>query len=189
MVPILFTSITKDRSQVDLDNPEYALRYVLAVAENISFKVTQILQAYYHQIRLTGFFLPVNRIVFFLLYSFFKTKHMKKILLLGTIATAVIIFSNCSASKKAAAVPKSTYDGSVQTLIMTSCVPCHVPSKGGNKKSYDNYTNVKTDIDEILRRIQLNPGEKGYMPFKKPKLSDSAIAVFKIWKADGLLEH
>ena len=74
MVPILFTSITKDRSQVDLDNPEYALRYVLAVAENISFKVTQILQAYYHQIRLTGFFFAGKSVCFFSIIFIFQNQ-------------------------------------------------------------------------------------------------------------------
>jgi hypothetical protein len=35
----------------------------------------------------------------------------------------------------------------------------------------------------------LNPGERGFMPFKKTaKLSDSTIAVFKQWKEDGLGE-
>jgi hypothetical protein len=50
------------------------------------------------------------------------------------------------------------------------------------------YANVKTDIDEMIRRIELNPTDKGFMPFKKAKLHDSTIAVFKKWRADGLLE-
>jgi hypothetical protein len=71
---------------------------------------------------------------------------------------------------------------------MNNCTPCHIPSKGGNKKPYDVYANVKTDIDEMIRRIELNPTDKGFMPFKKAKLHDSTIAVFKKWRADGLLE-
>ena len=51
-----------------------------------------------------------------------------------------------------------------------------------------NYQNVKTDIDEIIRRIQLNPGERGFMPMKHPKLSDSSIAIFINWRNDGLIE-
>lgn len=113
---------------------------------------------------------------------------MKKALLIITIATAVTIFSNCSSTKKVAAAPKSTYESNIQTTVMNNCSPCHIPSKGGNKKPYDNYANVKSDIDEILRRIQLNPTDRGYMPFKRAKLSDSTIMVFKQWKEDGLLE-
>ena len=89
----------------------------------------------------------------------------------------------------ATAVPKLTYENNLQIVIMANCVPCHIPAKGGNKKPYDNYANVKTDIDEMIRRIELNPGDRAFMPFRKEaKLSDSTIAVFKQWRDDGLLE-
>ncbi|HEX7903811.1 MAG TPA: cytochrome c [Chitinophagaceae bacterium] len=113
---------------------------------------------------------------------------MKKTIILSAMAIAVLIFSNCSSSKKAAGVPKLTYESSIQTVVMANCSPCHIPAKGGNKKPYDNFTNVQKDIDEMIRRIELNPGEKGYMPFKRAKLSDSTIAIFKQWRTDGLLE-
>jgi hypothetical protein len=110
----------------------------------------------------------------------------------GVIITLLIyafIFSNCGTAKKATAeAPKITYESSIQPLISSNCTPCHIPSKGGNKKAYDNFANVKTDIDEMIRRIQLNPGDKGFMPFKHAKLSDSVIAVFKQFRADGVRE-
>jgi len=116
---------------------------------------------------------------------------MKKYFILTVIVIATLVFSNCNPSKKLAAeIPKTTYANDVSLVIMNSCAPCHIPAKGGNKKPYDNFANVKTDIDEIIRRIQLNPGERGFMPFKKTaKLSDSTIAVFKKWKEDGLLSN
>lgn len=114
---------------------------------------------------------------------------MKKFFVLSIIVIATMVLSNCSSTKKIAAVPKSTYSTDLSMLIMKNCVPCHVPAKGGNKKPYDNFANVKTDIDEIIRRIELNPGERGFMPFKKTaKLNDSTITAFKKWRADGLLE-
>ncbi len=115
---------------------------------------------------------------------------MKKFFLLAVLGTAVLFFSNCGASKKAAsAPPKLTYETNLQAVIQANCTPCHIPSKGGNKRPYDNYANVKTDIDEMIKRIDMNPGDRGFMPFRKPaKLSDSTINVFKQWKADGLLE-
>ncbi len=116
---------------------------------------------------------------------------MKKYFVLTGIAIIAIIFSNCNSAKKTAAteVPRSTYSTNVSTVIMSSCAPCHVPAKGGNKKPYDNFANVKTDIDEIIRRIEMNPGERGFMSFKKTaKLSDSVIMVFKKWRDDGMLE-
>ena len=93
---------------------------------------------------------------------------MKKILILAGIMASAFVFTQCTPAKKVATstpVPKTTYTANVSTVIMTSCTPCHIPAKGGNKKAYDNYANVKTDIDEIIRRIELNPGEKGFMPF------------------------
>ena len=116
---------------------------------------------------------------------------MKKYILIALVSVTAFIFANCGSSKKATAtvIPKLNYETNMQEVIVSNCSPCHIPSKGGFKRSYDNFANVKTDIDEMIRRIELNPGEKGFMPFKKnAKLSDSTIAVFKQWKADGLLE-
>ncbi len=116
---------------------------------------------------------------------------MKKYVVLTCMAITTITFSNCNSAKKTAGTPvvKSTYANDVSTVVMNNCVPCHIPAKGGNKKPYDNFANVKTDIDEVIRRIELNPGERGFMPFKKTaKLSDSVILVFKKWRDDGLLE-
>jgi len=117
---------------------------------------------------------------------------MKKYFVLAGITIVAIVFSNCHTAKKATTmeVPKSTYAANVSTVIMNNCAPCHIPAKGGNKRPYDNFTNVKADIDEMIRRVELNPGERGFMPFKKSvKLSDSTIAVFKKWKDDGMLEN
>lgn len=120
---------------------------------------------------------------------------MKKYFILTACAIAALVFSYCSGSKKAkaSATPpapaKLVYENNIQTLIVGNCSPCHIPAKGGNKKAYDNYANVKADIDEIIRRIELEPTARGFMPFRKPnKLSDSTIIAFKQWKADGLLE-
>jgi hypothetical protein len=112
---------------------------------------------------------------------------MKKFFLATGIVTMITVFS-CNTAKKITGEPKLTYSNNVSAMITTHCTPCHIPAKGGNKKAYDNYANVKTDIDEIIRRINLNPGDRGFMPFKHPKLSDSVIAVFTKWKADGMIE-
>ena len=116
---------------------------------------------------------------------------MKKIFVFAGIAILSITLTYCSASKKAAkAAPKTTYAGAVSSVIVEKCSPCHIPSKGGNKKAYDNYANVKADIDEIIKRIELNPTDRGFMPFKKPqKLGADTIAVFKKFKEDGMLEN
>lgn len=114
---------------------------------------------------------------------------MKKYLVIACLLATAVIFYNCHGAKKAtSSVPASTYETSIKTVVAANCSPCHIPSKGGNKKAYDIYANAKSDIDEMIRRIELNPGDKGFMPFKHPKLSDSVINVFKQWRTDGLLE-
>lgn len=118
---------------------------------------------------------------------------MKKVFFASALCLAAFVLSNCGPSKKATAgtdpLPKMSYESNLQAVIMDKCAPCHIPSKGGNKKAYDTYASVKTDIDEIIRRIELNPTDRGFMPFKKTaKLSDSTINLFKQWRADGLLE-
>jgi hypothetical protein len=107
------------------------------------------------------------------------------------IATAMI-FYNCHSSKKATSSKpprKLNYESDLKTVIMANCSPCHIPAKGGNKKPYDNFANVNKDIDEMIRRMELNPTDRGFMPFRRPaKLSDSTINVFKQWKTDGMME-
>jgi len=115
---------------------------------------------------------------------------MKKIYVFAGMAILALGLTYCSSSKKTAAVPKTTYASALAPIIAEKCSPCHIPSKGGNKKPYDNYANVKADIDSIIRRIELNPTDKGFMPFKKSqKLAADTIAVFKKFKEDGSLEN
>jgi cytochrome c553 len=113
---------------------------------------------------------------------------MKKLgVILSLMATMALVY--CGSSKNAASkkVAKVTYQHDVQPIIVGSCSPCHIPTKG-NKKPYDTYTAVKSDVDEILTRVQKNPGEKGFMPSRHDKLSDSTIQVIALWKKTGLLE-
>ena len=115
---------------------------------------------------------------------------MKKFLILAGVMTTVILFSNCHSAKKASAeivAPKTTYQNSIQSLVVNNCSPCHIPSKGGNKKPLDTYDAAKANIDDMIHRIELNPTDRGFMPFKHAKLSDSTIAVFKQWRDNGML--
>ncbi|MCW3088486.1 MAG: cytochrome c [Sediminibacterium sp.] len=113
---------------------------------------------------------------------------MKKTLVLSSLVVVALAFSYCSSSRKAATTKHViTYEANVAPIVMANCAPCHFPDKGGKKKALDNYNGVTAQVDEVLRRIQLNPTDRGFMPDRHPKLADSTIAVFKQWKADGLL--
>lgn len=116
---------------------------------------------------------------------------MKKIYIVLILALALpFAFQFCSPTKKsrnAIAAPKITYVADVQNTIVANCSPCHIPPKGF-KRAFDSYDSARLSIDEMIMRIEKQPGEKGFMPYKHQKLADSTIMVFVNWKRDGLLE-
>ena len=113
---------------------------------------------------------------------------MKKLCVLLLLASPFVL-QFCSSSKNVAKVaPKLNYTANVQPTLVANCSPCHFPPKG-NKKPFDTYTAAMNNIDSIISRVNRNPNEKGFMPFKHPKLADSTINVLVQWKNDGLLEN
>ena len=119
---------------------------------------------------------------------------MKKYISIAFVIATVIFFSNCHSTKKAQAEApapmkaKVTYETDMQSLVAAKCSPCHFPAKGGNKRPFDSYDAVHANIDSMIARIELMPGQKGFMPFKNAKLSDSVINVFKEWRSQGAMK-
>lgn len=93
----------------------------------------------------------------------------KRLVLLLLPAFAILQFR--SPSKKASAPPvvKSTFEQHVKPLVSTSCAPCHTT---GNKSKLLQFAVAKDEADDIIRRVNLTPADKGFMPFKHAKLSD-----------------
>ena len=115
---------------------------------------------------------------------------MKKI---SFVLTAIIVtlFAACSQKNSASKKPKVitiTYTTDVMPLIQAKCTPCHLPSKGGFKANFENYESAKKFGPDMLARVQLSPGERGFMPFKHEKLSAEEIVIIKKWNEQGLLE-
>ena len=123
---------------------------------------------------------------------------MKKLTVFSLLVATVAIFSYCGSSKKTAAKTEAAktetkaatvYAANVETAMLNYCAPCHFPAKGGNKKPLDTYAAVRDNIDDIIKRIELNPTDRGFMPFKKTaKLDEATINLFKQWKTDGAVE-
>src|SRR6218665_1865115 len=105
---------------------------------------------------------------------------MKRVFVSLAIISFVILFAYCNSARKATSTtvepkgPAFTWVKNIQPLLVENCGPCHIKGKG-NKLPMDDMEIVKTNIDDVIRRVELNPGERGYMPFKRDKLSDSAI--------------
>ena len=113
---------------------------------------------------------------------------MKKLFLFILFLATIVVFEFCSGSKKAQkTAPVVSYATNVQPVVMANCSPCHVGSNAKQKK-LDSYDAVKNNISEIVRRVQLNPGDKDFMPMRHPKLPDSTIQVLLKWRNDGLMQ-
>lgn len=114
---------------------------------------------------------------------------MKKVLTLSSALLCIILLQFCTTAKKAVVAdePKVTYLTNIQPLVVSTCSPCHIPPKG-RKKSLDTFESMVSNIDDVISRIQKDPEQVGFMPFKHAKLSDSTINIFVLWKKQGLLE-
>lgn len=120
---------------------------------------------------------------------------MKKIFFVMTLFV-VLLFAACAKktapAKTVSEPPKAkatSYVADVMPLIQMKCTPCHLPSKGGNKANFEDYASAQKFGAEMVARIEKNPGERGFMPFRgTAKLSADEIAIFKKWVSDGMLE-
>lgn len=115
---------------------------------------------------------------------------MKKIPFVLTLIV-LVIFAACSKKSNPSKTEKiilTTYTVDIIPLLQAKCTPCHLPSKGGNKTDFENYESAKKHGPDMLARIQLSPGDKGFMPFKHAKLPVEEIAVIKKWIDQGLME-
>ena len=113
---------------------------------------------------------------------------MKKIAFVSLAVLLVTAFQFCHSTKQAqGAAAKVSFASNVQPIIQGSCSPCHIAGQG-RAKALNSYDAAKTNVDEIIARVKRNPEDKGFMPMRHPKLSDSTIAVFERWKETGLAE-
>lgn len=121
---------------------------------------------------------------------------MKQLFAALTLVT-LIIFASCAkkttsagSSTTEAAKPKATsYTTDVLPLLQAKCTPCHFPSKGGNKANFETYATASKYGAAMLERVQKNPGERGFMPMRNPKISETEIATIKKWIEGGLAEN
>jgi cytochrome c553 len=112
---------------------------------------------------------------------------MKKISFVLLIS--VIAFAACSkkaSPAKTAKVVPTTFTADILPLTMAKCTPCH--GKGSNKGDFLTYESAKKFAPEMLDRVMIAPGGRGFMPKNHDKLADTEIALIKKWIDGGLLE-
>ena len=119
-------------------------------------------------------------------YSFLKRKKNFVLILISSL-----VFQFCQPSKQISSgqTPKNriSYGQDIKPIMLKSCTPCHFPEKG-KKKMLDTYEATKSNIDEILVRIQLPKDSLEFMPYKSKRdpLTSSEIKLFKDWVARGM---
>lgn len=66
--------------------------------------------------------------------------------------------------------------------MIQKCTPCHFPARG-RKKMLNTYSATKEYASDILKRVQLSPKDKKFMPFKskRPALTEKEIKLFNDW--------
>lgn len=105
---------------------------------------------------------------------------------------SVVVFAACAkkvSSSKAPAEKITSYTNDVLPLIQARCSPCHLPTKGGNKANFENYASASKYAAQMIDRIQIEKGSRGFMPMKGEKLSAEEITVFKKWVDGGMKEN
>lgn len=103
----------------------------------------------------------------------------------------VAVFAACSKKASPAKTPKEapvTFVKDIQPLVYAKCANCHIASKGGNKGDFEKYESAKRYAAEMLDRVMIAKGQRGFMPRNGEKLPDTEIALIKKWIDQGLLE-
>ncbi len=112
---------------------------------------------------------------------------MKKIPF-ALVLMIIAVIAACTKKASPAKIIPTTYTVDILPLIQAKCTPCHLPGKGGFKANFENYESAKKYGAEMLDRVMIAPGQRGFMPFKHEKLADTEIALIKKWIDQGLLE-
>lgn len=78
--------------------------------------------------------------------------------------------------------------GQLQPIVALNCAGCHQGFDTYEKASSGKTAAGKPLIDEMIRRVQLDPSSPDHMPAQRPSLSDRDVKVFTDWAKDGFLK-
>jgi uncharacterized membrane protein len=118
------------------------------------------------------------------------TKNKSALILLVVVLAIGLQF--CKSSQTASTtkdVPKVvliSYEKDIKPLMLERCTPCHFPETG-QKKMLNTYAAAKESVNEMIRRVKLNPQDPQFMPFrsKRPALTEAEIKLFSDWLSQG----
>jgi hypothetical protein len=117
---------------------------------------------------------------------------MKKIFTFFAFCFMLLAFVSCekSTGTDLTKYPLYTYEKDVKPVLVTNCAPCHLAGSAVNSNKWDDYTQAKNKVLNILDRTQRVPGTQGFMPRNRTvAIPSSEIDKIKRWQVDGLLER
>jgi len=103
------------------------------------------------------------------------------------------------AEKDTSVDPASFYATQIQPIFTEKCVLCHNPEKFKGRLRLDGYAQAmrggkdglvirpgQPDSSELLRRVNLSPHDKDFMPAEgKPPLTEVEMQLIRVWIAAG----
>ncbi|WP_052143741.1 hypothetical protein [Wocania ichthyoenteri] len=107
------------------------------------------------------------------------------------VSAISLLLLNCSGDSDEVTPPTPTpatitYNNTVKNIMSGNCTSCHgTPTTNGAPVSFTTFSQVKTDVDKIITRINstTNP-----MP-PSGLMGQSNRDLIQKWKDDGLLEN
>lgn len=82
-----------------------------------------------------------------------------------------------------------TYQQDIRPIFEAHCLSCH-GNRESKKRQLHTYDTISEKIDDILYRVQLEPSNRKFMPYKmrQAPLSSAQIAVLQAWKDGGMVK-
>ena len=113
------------------------------------------------------------------------------------ILISLILGTSCENSSESDLIEQTplteniTYTEHIKPIIDANCVACHSnPAVGGASVPMTNYSQVKNVFEntDALDRMNLQPGESGFMPKYGSRLPQFSIDLVEQWMNEGYLE-
>jgi hypothetical protein len=116
---------------------------------------------------------------------------MKSLLFIITLGIATFSLSNTAPllSNSDPELVLVTYQQHILPIFEVHCLSCH-GERVSKKRQLHTYELAKEKIDDILFRVQLEPSNRKFMPYKmrQAPLTRAQIAVLVTWKDEGMME-
>ena len=110
------------------------------------------------------------------------------------ILISLILGTSCENSSESDLIEQTplteniTYTEHIKPIIDANCVACHSnPAVGGASVPMTNYSQVKNVFEntDALDRMNLQPGESGFMPKYGSRLPQVSIDLVEQWMNEG----